>query len=53
MDFPTAWAIARETPVGEHDPRCSYAQTTGGLLCDCEVLTRHPQYLEDYAEPES
>lgn len=48
MDFPTAWGIARATPATDHDPRCSYAQTNGFLLCDCHVLTQHPQYLAYY-----
>lgn len=51
MDFPTAWKIAEATPVPEHDPRCSYALHNGGFLCDCHVLTRHPQYIADYGEP--
>ncbi|WP_326646669.1 hypothetical protein OG884_18725 [Streptosporangium sp. NBC_01755] len=50
MDFPTAWEIARATPVAEHDPDCSYALHNGGFLCDCHVLTRHPQYLADYGD---
>ncbi len=53
MDFPTAWAIARGTPAAEHDPRCSYARYEGGFLCDCHVLTGHPQYVADYGpQPE-
>lgn len=48
MDFPRAWEIARSFPSTEHDPACSFARTCGGLLCDCWVLTRHPEYLEDY-----
>jgi hypothetical protein len=51
MDFPTAWEIAGAAPLDDHDTRCSYVQTSGGLLCDCHVLTRHPQYIADYGEP--
>ena len=42
MDFPTAWRYVRDRAVqyglDEHDPRCSFRQTTGALLCDCDVL---------------
>lgn len=43
MDFPRAWEIARATPVEEHNPRCSYVQTDGAVLCDCDVLNLHPE----------
>lgn len=48
MDFPTAWAIVNDTSPADHDPRCSFAQTSGAVLCDCHVLTSHPQYIADY-----
>ena len=51
MDFPRAWEIVKETPVEQHNPECSYAQTNGALLCDCEVLTQHPEYIADYGTP--
>lgn len=40
MDFPTAWAFIREQHPDptEHDPRCSWVQAKGGVLCDCHVL---------------
>lgn len=42
MDFPQAWAYVRERAVergtDEHDPLCSFRQTDGALLCDCDVL---------------
>jgi hypothetical protein len=50
MDFPTAWAIARETPAEYHHNACSYNTTGGALLCDCHVLTKHPKYLADYGD---
>ncbi len=50
MDFPRAWQIATEKPWKEHDRRCSFALSEGGLLCDCEVLTRHPEYVADYGD---
>ena len=44
VDFPRAWEITRTVPAIEHDPRCSYARTVGGMLCDCWVLTSHPEH---------
>lgn len=40
MDFPAAWAyIRQEHPdPADHHPSCSWAQTSGALLCDCDVL---------------
>ena len=52
MDYPEAWEIARSVPPEEHDPRCSTAQTSGAILCDCAVLTEHPRYIEDYGATE-
>jgi hypothetical protein len=44
IDFPRAWEIARAAPMAEHDPRCSFRQCDGAMLCDCPVLTAHPEY---------
>lgn len=44
MDFPRAWAIARAVPYEEHEEKCSYRTETGAFLCDCKVLTEHPEY---------
>ena len=44
MDYPRAWQIAREAPMDRHHPKCSFRQTAGGLLCDCDVITKHPEY---------
>jgi hypothetical protein len=40
MDYPTAWAFIREqhSDSAEHDPRCSWVQAQGGILCDCHVI---------------
>lgn len=46
VDVPRAWEIARATPDESHDPRCSYRQSRGGLLCDCEVLTEHREFRD-------
>ena len=45
MDYPTAWEICRSVPETKHHPDCSWRS---GLLCDCEVLVTHPQYIKDY-----
>lgn len=37
IDFPTGWRIANEG-VEHTDPRCSYVQTNGALLCDCGAI---------------
>jgi hypothetical protein len=55
VDFPRAWQIARATPVDNHDPKCSYRVMNGGLLCDCDVLNKHPEAVDDIlqgAEPD-
>lgn len=42
MDYPTAWAFIREQhpDPSEHHPRCSWVQSSGGVLCDCDVLNK-------------
>lgn len=47
VDYPRAWEIARAAPMEQHDPKCSYRMHDGGFLCDCHVLTRHWEYLDD------
>lgn len=47
VDFPRGWQIVRSAPFGSHDPACSFVQAAGGMLCDCAVLLRHPEYLDD------
>lgn len=47
VDFPRAWQIARATPAEHHNPKCSYRVGDGGLLCDCEIVTQHSEYLDD------
>nr|WP_267906673.1 phage Gp37/Gp68 family protein [Luteolibacter pohnpeiensis] len=40
IDFPQAWEIAKSAPSAQHDPLCSYRKSGGGILCDCDVLTK-------------
>lgn len=46
LDFPRAWELARAAPAVAHHPQCSYAQTSGALLCDleCPVIADAPEY---------
>lgn len=48
MDFPTAWTIAGRVEPDYHHTRCSYRS---GMLCDCDVLLKSPEYLADYPGP--
>lgn len=47
MDFPRAWQIANASQDSEHDPRCSFIVGERGLLCDCHVITKHPEYQQN------
>lgn len=44
IDFPRGWQIARETPIDDHDPKCSFSICKGGLLCDCDVIYKHDEF---------
>jgi hypothetical protein len=47
VDFPRAFQIVNATDFAEHHPKCSYRIAKGGFLCDCDVLYKHPEYLDD------
>ena len=47
VDSLRGWQIVRSAPLDSHDPACSFARTTGDMPCDCAVLLRHPEYLDD------
>lgn len=47
VDYPRAWEIARATGFEHHHPKCSYRKSEGAFLCDCEVLTEHPEFKDD------
>lgn len=52
VDFPRAWQIARSVPPQQHPhPKCSFRQTDGALLCDCDVLYKHPEVTGEDGEP--
>jgi hypothetical protein len=47
VDFPRAWQISQSVPMKKHHEKCSYRQTDGALLCDCDVLYEHPETKDD------
>lgn len=51
IDFPHAWMIARRTAPECHHNECSFNTTGGAILCDCEVLTKSPEYVLAYDTP--
>lgn len=44
VDFPRGWEITRAVEREYHHNRCSY--NTHGMLCDCDVLNKHPEMLD-------
>ena len=47
VDYPRAWEIARAVEPEYHHNKCSFNTTNGGILCDCDVLNKHPEALDD------
>lgn len=47
VDFPRAWEISRSVDIEKHHEKCSFRTTNGVLLCDCDVLFKHPEYLDN------
>ena len=47
VDYQRAWEIAAATRLADHAPDCAYQRTIGVLLCDCDVLTGHPEYVDE------
>jgi hypothetical protein len=45
IDFPRAWQICEASKDEDHDPHCSWVQC--GMLCDCDVVMRHPEQLDE------
>lgn len=44
INFPRGWQICKASKSEDHDPRCSWIQM--GLLCDCDVVMKHPEQLD-------
>ena len=47
IDFPRAWQIAEHSKAEDHHPECSYRVTEGCILCDCNIIHEHPDYLSE------
>lgn len=46
IDFSRAWEIARTVEPEYHHNKCSFNVTNGGVLCDCDVINKHPELLD-------
>lgn len=53
VDFPRAWQIAKSADINEHDEKCSFFITQGGLLCDCHILSTHPESKDNILQGEN
>lgn len=47
IDFPRGWQISKSVPFEAHHEKCSYRVAKGGFLCDCGVIWKHPEYLDE------
>lgn len=47
VDYSRAWQIANILAPVKHNPKCSFRVHNGGTLCDCAVLTTHPEYKDE------
>lgn len=47
LDYPTAWRIVKQTKPEHHHEKCSFRQSTGGVLCDCAVVDAIRATLND------
>lgn len=45
IDFPRAWQICQSVPDEKHHPKCSWVRHR--MLCDCDVVMKHPETLDD------
>lgn len=45
VDFPRAWEITKAVQKEYHHNRCSF--NTHGMLCDCDVLMKHKETLDE------
>lgn len=46
VDFPRAWEIAAAAAPEYHHNDCSFNVSGGGVLCDCDVLNKHPEHMD-------
>lgn len=47
IDFPRAWQIVKASKVRDHHLECSYLASEGCVLCDCDVIYKHPEVFLD------
>lgn len=47
VDYPRGWQICDASKDEDHHARCSWR--THKMLCDCDVLMRHPEQLDKTA----
>ncbi len=45
IDIPRGWQITEMTAREYHHNKCSYNQAL--MLCDCDVIFRHPEFLDE------
>lgn len=45
VDIPRGWQISDSVAREYHHNKCSY--NTHLMLCDCDVLFKHPEFLSD------
>lgn len=46
IDFSRAWEIAASVEREYHHNECSFNVSRGGVLCDCDVIHKHPEYMD-------
>ena len=44
IDYPRGWQLCEQSKLEDHHERCSWR--TDRMLCDCDVVMRHPEQLE-------
>jgi hypothetical protein len=44
VDYPRSWEITRASNMDDHHDECSWR--VAGMLCDCDVLMKHPETLD-------
>lgn len=45
VDFPRGWQITESVEAEYHHNSCSW--NTHRMLCDCNVLFKHPEFVSD------
>lgn len=45
VDIPRGWEITESVQPEYHHNKCSF--NVAGMLCDCDVLFKHPELLDE------